>query len=436
MSQLSLKALMQGRVEAVPPPPLRRPVGRPRLRLEVSALPPPAPSDADEIKVGADELVALAPSLSGPLRNWSTGPLRLLREVCRNLGENLEAFGPPGARTREDWSVKDRVSFCQWFRERERKVENPKDLLELASRLLSRPVRKLLAVLESEDELRAELKRRGFTPEGNLSRSASHLVRYMRPGGGRSQAMRRAGAGRRSEMSFLYPVVKNYFEDCRDAGVSVYPADLEARLTQAAEVWLRKAEEQLSSGLALSRQDEHRLKFVRERLASLPALSKNARRWMRNALQRFCEARVRKPQRLVQLTLSQEKMRCLVSWRSFDELLFLAMGHDESFLQERLVNPAEWLSNIEDTCILMSDQVPFWVKVSGGRALYSASELSSRKRDKSWEELRERTTQVVEVNEPQSTPMLRQSAIAEHSRYRVTLELTQCLSKWFPCTLR
>ena len=382
-----------------------------------------------EIEVSPQDLGDMVPSEEGPLKLWAAQPLRGLHEVCRVLGEAPEQFGPPGATQREDWSLSDRVRFCEWYRERAGKLERPRVLLELASRMLRKAPYRLTQVLEQEASLRQDLALKGLTTEGEPDRAMSHLSKFMRPRGGRNKGMRKSGAGRTAALSFLYPVVKTYFEDCRQAGVSVYPADLEGRLVKAGEVWLRKAEEQLSSGKPLSREDERRLKLVRERLGAMSTLSKHARRWVRNSLQRFCEARVRKPQRLVPITLRQEKFRCVVSWRAFDELMYLAMGHDEDFLKDRLVSPEEWMSNIEKTCILMSDQVPFWVKVSGGPALYGAKELQRGKGSR--DSLEETPGQIVARDESTGAPMLRQSAIPEHSRYRVTLELTQCLSGWF-----
>ena len=141
-----------------------------------------------EIEVSPQDLGDMVPSLEGPMRLWAAQPLRGLHEVCRVLGEAPEQFGPPGASQHEEWSLSDRVRFCEWCRERAGKLERPRMLLELAARMLRKAPCRLAQVLEQEDSLRQDLALKGLTTEGEPDRAMSHLSKFMRPRGGGARA--------------------------------------------------------------------------------------------------------------------------------------------------------------------------------------------------------------------------------------------------------
>ena len=82
-------------------------------------------------------------------------------------------------------------------------------------------------------------------------------------------------------------------------------------------------------------------------------------------LSQVCAARLLKPQRLLTLTLDEEKKRVFEYWKDWE----MRFGH-LSWLEKQEADAVTFRRNIKKTVLKWSDQIPFWVKVKGGKQLY------------------------------------------------------------------
>ena len=87
-----------------------------------------------------------------------------------------------------------------------------------------------------------------------------------------------------------------------------------------------------------------------------------------------------KPQRLIHIGLEAECKRLLESWHAWDLALHTISFGSEERLGELVCEPAKFKDNIRQTVIVMSDQMPFWVKLTPGKQLYLASEVQAKKK--------------------------------------------------------
>ena len=94
-----------------------------------------------------------------------------------------------------------------------------------------------------------------------------------------------------------------------------------------------------------------------------------------NQLLRALNAVVRKPQRMINLSLDEECQRVLDSWHFYDWVLWLACFASEEELGKHVMRPEVFRELIKQLVIVMSDQLPFWVKLQPGKQVYHKSEL-------------------------------------------------------------
>ena len=94
----------------------------------------------------------------------------------------------------------------------------------------------------------------------------------------------------------MYPAVKAWFESERAHGNYVDKADLASEFVRVAEEVVLRLE-QHSEGRQLIKKETRMLAILQERLDSLRHKVGNGR-FLSNKLQRFCKARLLKPQRV------------------------------------------------------------------------------------------------------------------------------------------
>ena len=106
------------------------------------------------------------------------------------------------------------------------------------------------------------------------------------------------------------------------------------------------------------------------------------RRYWGNRMGYVCDARLLKPQRLLTLTLDEEKKRVFESWKDWDRKQWEMCFGDKAWLEKHVVDPETFKRNIKQTVLKWSDQIPFWVKVKHAKQLYGNRELRGGKADK------------------------------------------------------
>ena len=90
---------------------------------------------------------------------------------------------------------------------------------------------------------------------------------------------------------------------------------------------------------------------------------------------RALDAVVRKPQRLINLSLDEECQRVLDSWPFFDWLVWLASFASLEKLGKHARRPETFREFLKQLVIVMSDQLPFWAKLQPGKQVYHKSEI-------------------------------------------------------------
>ena len=91
-----------------------------------------------------------------------------------------------------------------------------------------------------------------------------------------------------------------------------------------------------------------------------------------------CGATLLKPQRLINLSPSEEEHRLIQTWKDFDHRMFNVCFGSLSWLEEQVLEPQVFRDNTKATVVSFSDQVPFWVKVKSARQLFASWELSTK----------------------------------------------------------
>ena len=71
----------------------------------------------------------------------------------------------------------------------------------------------------------------------------------------------------------------------------------------------------------------------------------------------------------VELSAEEEERRCLAGWWHFDWLLYAVslMPLDEFTRLDLVSDPGKVRENIKDFVVVMSDQVPCWLKIAPGK---------------------------------------------------------------------
>ena len=207
--------------------------------------------------------------------------------------------------------------------------------------------------------------------------------------------------------------------------------DLLLRFVRTARTFDAKVKEVVSSGCILGAKERLRSEAVLKFLLNwdAPERSKSFEDYWQKILMKACDAVLRAPQRLCQLSRAEELNRWIWSLRNWDDILYLSMGSDKKWLAERVIDVDKWLENLSKTRVLMSDQIPYWVKIGRLRALYDLHEVQKRKKLEADEErpgLGHRVPRR-EMDEDDPVEQTRQKGQSDDEKYRVTYEACQCL---------
>ena len=112
----------------------------------------------------------------------------------------------------------------------------------------------------------------------------------------------------------------------------------------------------------------------------LPKLGKaSTREYWATRLKHVVGARLLKPQRMLSLTLAEERARALETWKDWDFKLHPICFGDLSWLESQVMDSAGFRGQIKLCVFSFSDQIPFWVKVKGAKQLYGHWETLSKK---------------------------------------------------------
>ena len=381
--------------------------------------------------------------------------MRPSREQCVEYGKLGAAFGRLGGRPRkaqtsealatlsstqgakrlrdESFGPHAKLRLCGLV---EKTAKETGESLEVVvanlSRRLGRASAQIWKALEGKAKWVAIVGAAGFTVTG-LSRMEAHLPKYLRTrrfSKNGSHVVRASGAGRKSDVEFLYPAVVEWFEDLRMGGHYVDKADLVIEFIRVATMYLERLKSK-AEDTELKLSEKQRMFAIEVRIEALQ--KRHARRYMANTLQRFSGARFLKPQRVMNLTPLEEKSRAEATWQNYDQVLHGVMNCEGKFLRSRFANPDQVNQNVRHTVLLFSDQIPVWIKIVPGRQLYAKGEVRKKS-----EKVAPEATMLQMTGQPMMSQRVveqpsqhRGQGHAEQERYRITYEACQAVFNYF-----
>ncbi len=263
-----------------------------------------------------------------------------------------------GKPIKDEFGVASKAALCRCWFKNEKKFQNQAAFVNFISRHTGRTAVQIRNALKEGDGWERELQVQGNNARGH------QLQKYLRASK-RGKGVRRLGGGAKQKLAFLYPTIKVWFEGERSSGNFVDREDLALEFYSLVEQVIKALEVKENADGQLSFTERSSLAECRKRFAKRENVG--AREHIKQNLQAFLGARFLKPQRLVNLTIDEEKHRAICTWQGFDLRLWQVAFGTEEDLGSYVANFEDFKANVKHTVIAMSDQVPFWVKVTSGK---------------------------------------------------------------------
>ena len=431
--QSNLRLLFAGKREAVEVQPKRGPGRPPKVRKKEDEAPDEVLEKLHSMPHAYDEQLRI-----GRKRKAADAAVRDLEEAA---GKSLADLRMPcsfeRSSAREGPQVK--LQLCAWF---DKTLEDLGGSDEMRKMVLSGigdrwnvPVREVERILRKKAVWAQQCEDRGVNADG-LKKDEAHLPRYLRKSKRCVGVVSRAkGGGRKDQLRFLYPLVRDHFEAMRQQGKYIDAVDLEENLQHHMQSYLDEAAKVGVAEAVEGSKMAKRIAHVRGELAKLrdKSTSKQTHEHRQGQLMGFCGARLRKPQRLTVMSVREERARWRTTLQAYDRLLWEAMRPEE--LQERVVDPQAFVDGIEDTFVIHADQVPMWLRMGAQKQLYGNDELRLKKSQVvAVPHLSEPGQQAMRIDESDGMAQTRQSGKGEGDRFRVTVECAQVVSNVFKPT--
>ncbi len=243
----------------------------------------------------------------------------------------------------------------------------------------------------------------------------------------RKPQKRASGAGRKSALSIIYEKVEFSFNRWRASGHYCDKNDLLQEFQYHCTQYLKGIEAKMARGEAVSGGEHRTKRAIQQRQRAHQKRLANVE-YSKDHMARLFSARLLKPQRLISLSLDEERRRCHESWHMFDCALQLACFSPLPELGEHVLQPERFREQLrQHGCIVMSDQIPFFVKIAPGKQLYAPWEVVSKSSSGTM-----RTVRSSPISEDvQGMHQLRGEASGNQDKYRVTVDVEQVLRNYF-----
>jgi hypothetical protein len=178
-----------------------------------------------------------------------------------------------------------------------------------------------------------------------------------------------------------------------------------------------------------------RLVELQSRLAKLAASTAYCKTFKKR-LQINCGLKLRKAQRLVDISPRETHARCQLPLQAYDQILHLAAFGSVEQLGGCIVDPGRFIEDRESIILGLTDQVPFWVKVGQEKQLYCDHEVARNNKDGRQGASNKDAGQgsqamcgdVEDCTAEDGMTQLRCRHQATGDRYRVTVELCQIVT--------
>ena len=248
-------------------------------------------------------------------------------------------------------------------------------------------------------------------------------------------------ANRKSALWMVFRDVQTEFLKWRMSGQYVDRDDLLAEFDFRLSQKISALETQRQEQGFLSEKQTETLEFALKRKAAHQKSQKNQAKTV-DQMQRLFRCRFLKPQRLIHLSLSQEKERLLESWQFWDVVLWLACFAPIELLGQHVINAQEFRDHVKQTVLVMSDQLPFWIKLVPGKQVFAPGEFSVSKSKLSQTELEQAAGNRGGGGTQSGSSMLREvdldgctqtrgSSHSEQDKFRITADVEQVCYGYF-----
>jgi hypothetical protein len=276
---------------------------------------------------------------------------------------------------------------------------------------------------------------------GGSKKKGEHSLKRQHLGLGH-RAVKQKTKNRKSALWTLFLKVENQFLKWRSAGQYVDKEDLMTEFDYVLGQKIQELETERNLTGSLGEQKAKVLQYAIRRRESHKK-SPKARDATIVQMQKLFRCRLLKPQRLIHLSLEQECKRLCESWQFWDHTMWLACFADEKELGTHVVDAGTFREHVKKTVIAMSDQMPFWIKLTPGKQLYAPGEFAVSKTqltgDESTHAMGQRggggsqsaAHQISDVIDNQGMTQTRGSNNSEQDKFRITVDVEQVCYGFF-----
>ena len=131
-----------------------------------------------------------------------------------------------------------------------------------------------------------------------------------------------------------------------------------------------------------------------------------------------------------------------MSWQLFDYVQRLAAFGSKDELLEVVNSPESFIQHRKALVIVMSDQIPFYLKIQPGKQLYAHWETQNSKKDRNKPNVlmgsagQSRSVSALElpeddIDQTEGMTQKRGEATENNDKYRITVDVEQVLRNWF-----
>ena len=334
-----------------------------------------------------------------------------------------------GRRARMEFSAPEKLQMLQRVKDIEKAVEvqfssEPKEVQDMeAMKIIKREMPSLLKrkKVQQLKDMEAKIKQiihvRRLSKNIRSSQPKQVEYGFLKVGVG----MRAAGAGRKNILVNIWEHVKIWHTCERLMGVQVDTQDIYIKFNDLCfkEIYIQKKQKKTKKHKKKQKQKEIQLlthlrdkgvlpadkkiylAALESRLQKLEDNKKYQQMYIQRLMQ-FGNMQVGRPSRLTPLTLNQEKIGWQITHRSWDYAIWLAgLGTSED-LRGHVALPQQFIDHREKVVLVMSDQVPVWLKIGQRKIVFAQHEVVKHSRQsKKFQEGVHRIRKAQDVQETQ-----------------------------------
>ena len=216
---------------------------------------------------------------------------------------------------------------------------------------------------------------------------------------------RSLGAGRKVPFPDIVAGMKQWLSIERACGHSISKADLAAEYLARLQLSAEKLKEQAEHSKALTPLQKGEL--IHEASERLQRKSKllgklNYKKSQVRRLIDWLGAKYVSADLVTNISETESKTRCLLTWQEFDKTLWLATCASAETLKasDRVASPEDFVSARPHLVIGFSDQIPLWAKATGRKAIFAEEELQKPEHIKDFSEVRQAILEVMHSGDP------------------------------------